>query len=61
MSLFSFDEICKDCKWAVWHWCCHNAPHFCHCEAAVEQYVNHYRGKCEGKVLKEEKNGKNQV
>ena len=51
MSLYSFEEICKDCIWANWHGCeeclCNNL-HFCHCSKYIALSVDHLTGTCDG-------------
>lgn len=52
MSLYTRDEICKNCKLAIWHDCieCHDsAPKFCHCLEGHENSVNCVKGTCEEK------------
>ena len=56
MSLYTFDEICKDCKLAVMHYCdeCTDGPKFCHCEIGLEAEFVFISGMCGGKELKVE-------
>jgi hypothetical protein len=45
MSLFSFEEICENCKNAIWHNCpeCYGDKiKFCHCKINVEELISHY-------------------
>ena len=60
MSLFTFEEICKDCYYATWHicGCCYQKPKFCHCMMSAEPLVDHNRGICSQKykIEPEEKN-----
>ena len=46
MSLYTFNEICRNCKNAVWHECCKS---FCHCKIGEISEVNHYDGTCKHK------------
>jgi len=53
--LYSLEEVCESCIYAVWHDCCYGGPTFCHCEVAAEVFVDHLRKKCGGKKLAEVK------
>jgi hypothetical protein len=50
MSLYSMNEICKGCKYAIFHKCCEN---FCRCTIGWDLSVNHYKGTCD--YFKEDK------
>lgn len=44
MSLFSEEEICKGCRYSVFHDCCEK---FCHCKIGSENKRNACHGKCD--------------
>lgn len=49
MSLYSLEEICRDCKHSTWHTCkdyYNKETHFCHCKINSEEYVDHLSGSC---------------
>lgn len=48
MSLYMAEEICRDCRHAVWHDCCNK---MCYCLNHNEEDRDHIRGKCEHKEL----------
>ena len=50
MSLFSNEEICDGCKFAVFHECCGS---FCRCEIGHAEDCDYCRGECEHKKEKE--------
>lgn len=43
MSLYSYEEICEGCEYAVFHECCNS---FCHCKDDATDQANCYNGKC---------------
>jgi hypothetical protein len=47
MSLYSEEEVCQECKKAVFHKCCKK---FCRCKDGNEAYRNFYNGTCEYKT-----------
>ena len=47
MSLFSDEEICIGCKYAMFHDCCHK---FCFCDENHEIDRDHVCGKCPYKI-----------
>jgi hypothetical protein len=52
MSLYTRDEVCKNCLLSVWHGCvgCYDKdPKFCHCEEGHEASVDCIKGECEEK------------
>jgi len=52
MSLYSMEEICEECIWAMWHICedCYkSSPSFCHCEIGEESDVSETTGSCDMK------------
>ena len=53
MSLYTMEEICKDCLLAHWHDCdkCYGSRKFCHCEEHNEPSTDYIRGICEYKEL----------
>ena len=58
MSLYSMEEICKFCIFAVWHTCeeCYyQEPKFCHCKGNNEQYTNGIDRSCPYREIVKEK------
>ena len=45
MSLFTAEEICTDCIYAIFHECCHK---FCRCMGYDDR--DYIRGKCPNKI-----------
>ncbi|MBT6050041.1 MAG: hypothetical protein HOG49_24855 [Candidatus Scalindua sp.] len=43
MSLYSAEEICEDCDYGKWHFCCSS---FCKCKLDQEEGRNHLNGRC---------------
>lgn len=48
MSLYSFEEICEGCRFAVFHKCekCIQQKTFCHCSEGNHESVDHCEGTC---------------
>lgn len=51
MSLFSHEEICRGCTYAVFHKCCRS---FCKCTHPDGDATDNLKGKCENKLCKHE-------
>jgi len=51
MSLYSMEEVCKDCIHAVFHKCCNK---FCECKMNVAEEVNGITNTCNEREYKEE-------
>lgn len=56
MSLYSNEEICPGCQFAVFHDCCHK---FCRCTEGQQDNTNGYNGTCEYRIKKEQENKAN--
>jgi len=48
MSLFSHEEICRGCTYAVFHECCKS---FCKCTCPDGDFSDYLSGKCENKSI----------
>ena len=46
MSLYSHEQVCDSCEYAIFHKCCGS---FCLCVINIEYEVNHCCGQCEYK------------
>lgn len=57
MSLYSYEEICRECRHVVTHHCekCTDGSKFCHCMKCFEGIVDFAEGKCVMKEILERK------
>lgn len=51
MSLYTFEEICVGCDFAVWHGCCQR---FCYCRKEHGDDTNNREGTCPYKRVRGE-------